>query len=78
MRGGGVAIWLNVVLNDPRVAYPVVKVQVRGGGGRYPGQIRLIEPQGVNGHRRSVSGAPSSGTPRESQEKFRDRTVWGL
>ena len=25
----GVAMWLNVFLNDPRVAYPYVKVQVR-------------------------------------------------
>ena len=25
-----------------------------------------------------MPGAPSSGTPRESQAKFRDGTVWGL
>ena len=25
-----------------------------------------------------MPGAPSSSTPRESQAKFRDRTVWGL
>ena len=47
-------------------------------GGRYPGEIRFIEPQGVNGHRRPVPGAPSSGAPRESQAKFRDGTMWGL
>ena len=32
----------------------------------------------VNGHKRPVLGAPSSGTPRESQAKFRGGTVWGL
>ena len=42
------------------------------------GEIRFIEPQGVNGHRRPVPGAPSSGTPRESQAKLRNWTVWGL
>ena len=71
--------------SDPRVAYPEVKVQVRDvvlsplpNGGRYPGKIRFIEPQGVNGHRRAVPGAPSSGTPWESKVKFRDGAVWGL
>ena len=42
------------------------------------GEILFIEPQGVNEHRRPVSGAPSSSTPRESQAKLRDGTVWGL
>ena len=28
---------------------------------------KYFEPQGVNGHRRPVPGAPSGGTPRESQ-----------
>ena len=76
--------------SDPWVAYPEVKIQVRDlvpvvgivsplpHGGRYSGKIRFIVPQGVNGHKRPVSGAPSSGTPRESQTKFRDGTVWGL
>ena len=30
----------------------------------------------INGVRRPVPGAPSSGTPRESQAKFRDGAVW--
>ena len=47
-------------------------------GSQYSGTIRFIEPKGVNGHRRPVPGAPSSGTPRESQAKSRDGTVWGL
>ena len=47
-------------------------------GCHYSGKIRFIEPQGVNGHRLPVPGAPSSGTPRESQAEFRDGTVWGL
>ena len=33
---------------------------------------------GGNGPRRRMPSASSSGTPRESQAKFRDRTVWGL
>ena len=44
----------------------------------YSGKIRFIEPQGINGHRRAVPGAPSSGTYRESQVMFRDGTVWVL
>ena len=76
------------VSSDPMVAYPEVKVQVqdlaRGVGivapfaprGSVFGEIRFIEPQRVNGHRRPVPGAPSSGTPRESQAKFRDGSVW--
>ena len=38
----------------------------------------LSSPRGVNGHKRPVPRAPSSGTSRESQAKFRDGTVWGL
>ena len=41
----------------------------------YSGKIGFIEPQGINGHRRHVPGAPSSGTSRESQAMFRDGTV---
>ena len=47
-------------------------------GGWYPGKIRFIEPQWVNGQRRRVPGAPRSGMPRGNQAKFRDGTVWGL
>ena len=47
-------------------------------GGRFPGKIVFTEPQVVNGQRRLVPGAPSSGTPRESQAKFRDGTSRGL
>ena len=36
-------------------------------GGRYPGKIRFIEPQGGNGSRRRAPDASSSGTPRDSQ-----------
>ena len=76
---------------DPRVAYSEVKVQVwdlvrvlgtvascAQRGAQYSGKIRFIEPQELNGHRRPIPGAPSSGTPRESQAKFRDGTMWGL
>ena len=75
-----------------RVAYPEVKFQVRDlvrvmgiidplpnwGGGQYLYKIRFIELQGVNGHRRHVPGAPSSGTTRESHAKFSEGTLWGL
>ena len=44
----------------------------------YSGKIRFIEPQGINGLRRSVPGAPSSSTSRESQAMFRDRTRVGI
>ena len=78
--------------SDPRVANPEVKIQVRDlvrivgivapygsqGGGQYSGKVRFIEPQGVNGHRIPVPDAPSSGTPRESQAKFREGMIWGL
>ena len=73
-------MWLNVVLNDPRVAYPYVKVQVRelvrvvsivapfDQRGPLPDANSFYRAHGVNGHTRSVTGVPSSGTPRESQE----------
>ena len=49
------------------------------GVGRYLEQIRFIKPQGVNGHTRSVPGAPPpSGTPRESQEKFNGQNRVGI
>ena len=64
----------------------IVALMSHGVSGRYPGKIRFIEPQGVNGHRKPVSGVPNSGTPRENQanfrdgtvSKFRDGTLWGL
>ena len=88
----GVAIWLNVALNDPLVAFLYVKVQVRElvrvvdivapfaqqGVGRYLEQIRFIKPQGVNRHMRSVPGAPSSGTPQDSQEKINGQNRVGI
>ena len=46
--------------------------------GLYQGKIRFIESQGVNWHMKPVPGAPSRGTPRESQAKLRDGTVSGL
>ena len=87
-----VAMWLHVVLNDPRVASPC---QSSGRGPNancgycsplcnagvwrpYSGDIHFIESQGVNGHSRPVPGAPSSGTTRESQAKFRDGTMWAF
>ena len=46
--------------------------------GRYPEIIRFIEPQGGNGPRRLVSGASSSGTPRERlQSRNRVRIIEG-
>ena len=33
-------------------------------GGRYPGKVRFIEPQGGNGPRRRAPGASNSATPR--------------
>ena len=83
------AMLLNVVLT-PGKPYP--KSNFRNGTqcelwvllplcpsrGRYQGKIRFIEAQGGNGSLRRVSGAPSSGTPRESQAKFRVGIVWGL
>ena len=76
--------------SDPRVAHPEVKVQVRDLvrvvgilhllplGCSVSGENWFIEPKKVDGHRRLVSGTSSSGTPRESQAKFRDGTVWLL
>ena len=72
---------------DPRIAYLEVKVQVRdpvrvvgivdscARGDQYSGKILFIAPQELNGHRRPVPGALSSGTPRERQAKFRDGTM---
>ena len=45
-------------------------------GGRYPGKIRFIEPQGGNCSRRRAPGASSIGTPQERQAIFRVVTVW--
>ena len=77
--------------SDPRQAYPEVKLQGRDivrvvgivaplapVGAGAPEKHRFIDPQGGNGPRRRVSGASSSGTPRESQANFRVGTVWGL
>ena len=41
-------------------------------------EIRFIETQWVNRHRRPVLGAVSSGTPQESQTNVRDGNMWGL
>ena len=43
--------------------------------GSVPGEIRFNETQWVNGHRRPVPDAASSGTPLESQTNFRDGIV---
>ena len=71
--------------SEHRVADPEVKVQVRdlvrvvgivaslSHRGQYLGEICFVEPHGINGHRRPVPGAPSSGTVRESRAKFRNR-----
>ena len=75
--------------SDPRRVYPDVKLQGRDlvrvvgivvhfaplGFGTHG---KFIKPQWENGPRRRVPGAPSSGTPRESQANFRVGTVWGL
>ena len=80
--------------SDPRVDYPKVKIQVRDlmrtVGIVVPfapwasvfGENSFYRAPGTNGHRRPVSGAPSSGTRRKSQAKFRDGNVcvpdpWG-
>ena len=47
-------------------------------GVQYSEKFRFIEPQRVDGHRRPLLCAPSSGTSRESQAKIRDGTVWVL
>ena len=72
------------------VAYPEVKVQVRDlvrvVGIVAPfapresvlGEFVLSSLRGINGHRRHVPSAPSSGAPRKSKAKLRDETVWGL
>ena len=77
-------MWLNVVLNDRRVAYPEVKVQIQNlvrvvgivapfgpRRGRYRGKIRFR-------NMRPAPVAPSRGTPRDSQAKLRDWTMRGL
>ena len=88
--GGGAEGYSAKRSSDPRVAYHEVEIHVRDlvrvvsivaplpHLGSVFGVIRFIELQGVNGDKRPVSGAPSSGTPRESQTKFRDGTVWGF
>ena len=72
---------------DTWVAHPEVKVKVRdlvrvvGIVASFAPRgfsVRFIEPQMVDGHRRHVPGAPSSGTPRESQAKFSDGSMWVL
>ena len=85
----GVAMWLNVVLtpgNLPRNQCSGTGPSASCGhccplcpaGVQYSEKIRFIEPQGINGHRRPMPGAPSSGTSRENQAMFRDGTVWVL
>ena len=92
-RGGG-GILINFyslfVSSDPMVAYPEIKVQVRdlmrvvgivapvAPRGFVFEESRLIEPHWITEHSRPVPGAPSSGTPLESQAKFRGGSVWGL
>ena len=76
--------------SDPRVTYPEVKVQVRNLV-RVVGFVTPVAPRwsvfgessfyrapGGNWAQETCVGAPSSGTPRESQAKFRDGTVWVL
>ena len=83
------ALWLNLVLTPGSLRRRQSSVTGSSascgyccplcpGGGSVPGEIRFIETQWVNGHRRPVPGAASSGIPRESQTNFRDGTVWGL
>ena len=61
--------------SDPRIAYPEVTVQVRD-------LVRILGIIDPLPHGVSVFGEssiyPISGTPRESQAKFRDGIVWGL
>ena len=75
------------ICSDPRVAYPDVKVKVRYlvrvvcTRGQYSGGIHFIEPQGVNGHRRPVPGAPQqrydTGEPGKVQVRDRMGIVEG-
>ena len=86
-RTMGVAMWLKIALpppgSPPRGQSSGPGPSANCGyfcplcptGVQYSGKIRFIEPQRVDGHRRPVPGAPSSGTSRESQAKFRDGTV---
>ena len=77
--------------SDTRVAHPEVKSSgtglsvicgcccpLRPADVQYSEKILCIEPQRVDRHKRVMPGAPSSGTPRKSQAKFRDETVWVL
>ena len=69
--------------SDPWVAYPEVKGTGHSAscgpplphGGSVPRKIRFIEPQGVNGHRRPVPGAPkqryATGEPGKVQGRDR-------
>ena len=83
-----VAIWLNVVLTPgslPRSQSSGTGPSASCGyccplcptGVSIQEKFVLSSPRGYI-HRRPVPGAPSSGTPSESQAKFRDGTVWGL
>ena len=82
----GVAMLLNVVLNDPlcqssgtgpsaSCGYSCALCPTRG---RFSGKIRFVESKGVNGLGKPVSGSPqqryATGEPRKVQE----RTMWGL
>ena len=73
--------------SNPRVAYPEVKVRVWdlvrvvdivapfAPRGSIFGENSFYRAPGNKWHRRPVPGAPSSGTPRESQSKFREGIV---
>ena len=70
--------------SDPRVAYPEVKVQVQdelwvllpplSHGESIFGENSFYRAPGGKWAQETCAGAPSSGTPRESQAKFRDET----
>ena len=47
-------------------------------GVQYSGKIRLIEPQGVNGHRRPVPGVSSAGCPPAAVRHGRARQSSGM
>ena len=79
--------------SDPRQAYPEVKLLgrdlVRVVGivaplphwGPVPGENSFYRARGAgggNGPMKRLQGAPSSGTPRESQTNFKGGTLWGL
>ena len=80
----GVDLWLNVVLTR---GWPTPKSKFKYG--LYRCELWVLLPplpheESVFGENsfyrapRPVPGAPSSGTPRQSQAKFRDGTVWGV